>query len=237
MAGSGEVGHGQARRGKAWSPLRKVNMPNAEARIVGLDRGQTDNGGKEAIELTKPYRALLTVAGSAPLLFHAWNVEAVAEKAKSAKGSKAKKSDDLESYVYRTSDGRLGVPGINFTAALQEAGRYEADPRSPRKSLRDLIKAAVVPLDTVAPFIPDTKAWDYEDKRRAPVQRQGITRVRPAMKEGWAIAFTVLVTLPHYITPELLAKLSTSAGLLAGLCDHRPTYGRFTVTGFEVLTA
>lgn len=203
--------------------------------VIGLDRTQTGNGGKDAIEQTAPYRAVIEVTGVAPMLFHRWNTEAVAEKAASAKGSKVKKTDNVENYVYRTPEGFLGVPGLNFTAALQEAARYESDPRSPRKSLRDLIKASVIPLDIVAPLIPKTKTWDYEDKRRAPVQRQGITRVRPAMKEGWKLAFTVLVTLPHYVNPEMLAKLSTSAGLLAGLCDHRPTYGRFTVTGFEVL--
>ena len=203
--------------------------------VIGLDRLQTDNGGKDAIEQTMPYRALITVRGVAPMLFHRWDCEAVKEKGAAAKGSKTKKTDNIESYVYRTPDGFLGVPGLNFTAALQEAARYESDPRSPRKSLRDLIKASVIALDVVAPLIPKTATWDYEDKRRAPIQRQGVTRVRPAMKEGWEIAFTVLVTLPQYVTRDVLAKLATSAGLLAGLCDHRPTYGRFTVVGFDVL--
>lgn len=205
-------------------------------RSIGLDEQQTDNGGRSAIEQQRPYRARLTVVGVAPILFHRWDVEAVKEKGSAAKGSETKKTDNLESYVYRTTEGLLGVPGDNFAAALQEAGRYEKDPRSPRKSLRDLIKAAVIPLDICAPFEPKRKAWDYEDKRRAPVQRQGITRIRPALKEGWRVSFTVLVTLPQYITPELLTKLANAAGLLAGLCDHRPTYGRFSVQGFTILT-
>lgn len=228
----GWVGRGQVRHGEAT--LSGGSVAKATV-VIGLDRLQTDNGGKDAIEQTAPYRALITVRGVAPMLFHRWDCEAVKEKGAAAKGSKTKKTDNLESYVYRTTDGLLGVPGINFAGALQEAAKYESDPRSPRKSLRDLVRAAVIALDTVAPLIPETRVWDYEDKRRAPIQRQGVTRVRPAMKEGWQVAFTMLVTLPHYVTPELLAKLATSAGLLAGLCDHRPTYGRFTVTGFEVL--
>ena len=202
--------------------------------LIRRDKEQVSNGGKESIEFTKPYRAHITVVGIADILFHRWNVEAVAEKGAAAKGSKSKKTDNIESYVYRTPEGHLGVPGMNFTAALQEAARYESDPRSPRKSLRDLAKAAIIALDPIAPFEPKRKEWDYEDRRRAPVQRQGITRVRPALLSGWRISFNVLVTLPHYITPELLTKLSNQAGLLAGLCDHRPTYGRFTVAGFEV---
>ncbi len=213
-----------------------MKAPAGATERIGLDAKQTDNGGKEAVALQQPYRARISVVGVAPILFHRWDVEAVKEKGASAKGSKAKKTDNLESYVYRMTDGTLGVPGMNFTAALQEAARYESDPRSPRKSLRDLVKAAIIPLDDVAPFEPRRKEWDYEDKRRAPVQRQGITRVRPALKEGWRLSFIVLVTLPHYVTPELLTKLANSAGLIAGLCDHRPTYGRFTVAGFKLLT-
>lgn len=205
-------------------------------RLAGLDEKQTGNGGQEDIDITKPYRAIITVVGTAPILFHRWDVEAVAEKGKAAKGSKSKKTDNVESYVYRNGDGYIGVPGVNFAASLQEAGRYESDPRSPRKSLRDLIKASVIPLDAVALFEPKRKAWDYEDRCRAPVQRQGITRIRPALKEGWKISFVVMVTLPQYVSPELLNKLANSAGLIAGLCDHRPTYGRFTVAGFQVIT-
>lgn len=202
---------------------------------IGLDERQTDNGAKNLVDATKPYRAQITLKGVAPILFHRWDCEKIAATGAAAKGSKSKKIDDVPSYVYRTETGHLGVPGINFTASLQEAARYESDPRSPRKSLRDLIKAAVQPLDIIAPFEPKRKDWDYEDKQRAPVQRQGITRVRPALKEGWMISFIVLVTLPQYITPELLVKLANQAGLIAGLCDHRPTYGRFTVSGFSIL--
>jgi hypothetical protein len=70
-------------------------------RVTKLNGEQTSNGGKAIIDMSQPYIASVTLLGTAPLLFHAWNVEAVAEKAKAAKGSKAKKSDDVESYVYR----------------------------------------------------------------------------------------------------------------------------------------
>ena len=119
--------------------------------------------------------------------------------------------------------------------ALAEAGRYEQDPRSPRKSAKDLIKAALQPLDLVAPFIPEVRHWDFEDRQRVMVQRQGVTRHRPALKEGWQVRFRLLVLLPEYIPLAMLAKLANNAGRMIGLCDYRPTYGRFAVSGMDLV--
>lgn len=200
-----------------------------------VDEAQISNGAQEDIELGIPYHAMATLKGVAPILLHAWNIASIAEKATAAKGSKSKKSDDLESYAYRTAEGLLGVPGANVHAAIAAAGKFHQDPRSPRKSASDLCKAAIVPLTLVAPFEPAVTTWDYEDQRRVRVQNAGITRVRPAMREGWQITVELLVTLPQYISPTLLHKLLCDAGALAGLCDFRPSYGRFAVTHFEVV--
>lgn len=202
-----------------------------------FDAAQLSNGAAPTIDVTRPYFADVTVRGVAPLLFHAWNCEAVAEKGKAAKGSKAKKEDNVESYVYRTSEGYLGIPGKNFHASLIEAGRYMQDPRSPRKSMRDLVRAAIVPLDVVASLLPETQSWDYDDKQRVTVQRAGITRVRPAMREGWEVAFRMMVTLPEYVAPETFTQLVNNAGRMVGLLDFRPTYGRFTVSGLTLKNA
>jgi len=42
-----------------------------------------------------------------------------------------------------------------------------------------------------------------------------------------------MIAIPEYISPAFLLDLLTQAGRLCGLCDHRPTYGRFQVTSFE----
>lgn len=194
-----------------------------------LNVEQVSDGANEIIEMGYPYRMTVSVVGSAPLLFHAWNSEAIDEKAKSAKGSKAKKSDDLETYAYRDQDGYLGIPGTNFVAAICLAGKFMQDPRSPRKSAFDLCKAGVVPLTIVAPFRPLTQKWDYEDRRRVTIQRAGITRTRPAMREGWRVTFDLLINTPEYLPPYIMTKLIGDAGRLVGVCDFRPTYGRFTI--------
>ncbi len=113
------------------------------------------------------------------------------------------------------------------------AAKFRQDPRSPRKSAVDLIKAAVVTLTPLAGL--GIKVWDYEHKCRVQVQRNGVTRVRPAIKTGWTAKFIFLVNLPEYVSPELLHALVNDAGRLIGIADFRPTYGRFQVRHFEVL--
>lgn len=199
-----------------------------------LERTQVSNGAEPDIDVTRPFVARVSIVGVTPLLFHSWNIEAVDEKGKAAKNSAAKKTDNVESYAYRDDEGHIAVPGVNFHACLIEAGRYVQDPRSSRKSARDLLKAAIVPLTLFAPFEPHRETWDYLDRRRVTVQRAGITRTRPAMEKGWRLTFELLVNTPEYVNVELLASLVTNAGRLVGLCDFRPTYGRFAMAGIEL---
>ena len=190
------------------------------------------NGAKAQIEAGLPYRATITVEGVAPLLFHAWNIEAVKEKGAASKGSKAKKSDDLESYVYRTEKGTLGLKGESLHRAICAVGKFHQDPRSPRKSAHDLLMSAVFPLSILA----DTGAttWDFVHQARVVVQRNAITRSRPALNTGWRATFELAVQLPEYVSPQFLNELVMQAGKLNGMGDHRPTYGRFQVVEFKV---
>lgn len=197
--------------------------------------GAPSNDAAEIIAIESPYVAAVTVEGVAPFMFHRWSVEAVEAKAKAAKGSAAKKSDDLESYVYRAGNGELAIPGEYFRMSLVGAAKYQQDPRSPRKSAMDLFKAGVAVLDEVCPL--GTKNWDYLDRRRVMIQRNGITRVRPAMNTGWRASFHAQIGLPEYISPQLLNATLAAAGRLIGVGDFRPSFGRFQIVRFEVLSA
>ncbi len=195
---------------------------------------QVTNGAAATIDLSRPYRAEVKIRGESDLLFHRWNCEAVEAKSKAAKGSKAKKTDDVESYVYRNDSNELCIPGEYLRLAVCNVAKFRQDPRSPRKSAFDLVKAALVSLTPLASL--GITEWHYEHKCRVQVQRNSITRVRPAIKAGWEATFILMVNLPEYVSPEMLNSLLTDAGRLNGLGDFRPSYGRFQLTGFEVLT-
>lgn len=190
------------------------------------------NGAMEAISVTQPYMATVEIVGVADLLFHRWNVEGIDAKSKAAKGSKAKKTDDIETYVYRNDEGFICLPGEYLRSSIVNAAKFMQDPRSPRKSAMDLIKAAVVSLTPLASL--GTKTWDFEHRCRVTVQRAGITRCRPAMKIGWKAEIQLMVNLPEYVPPQLLNELIVNAGRLIGVGDFRPSYGRFRLTSFDV---
>lgn len=188
-------------------------------------------GGNEAISHSEPYNVTVVLEGACDLLFHGWNAESVDEKGRAAKNSKAKKTDDVESYVRRTPDGFIAIPGDYLRGAIVNAAKFKQDPRSPRKSAMDLYKAGVVVTTMLASL--GTKEWDYLDKRRVTIQRAGINRTRPAMRAGWKAEFEIMVLTPEYIDRNTLREVIETAGRLVGLADYRPTFGRFGVIGFR----
>jgi len=203
-------------------------MPKQQSTAIA----PVSNDAEDIISMEQPYMAEIQVQGTAPFLFHRWSVEGVDAKAKAAKGSKAKKEDDLESYVYRTPDGELCIPAEYFRMAIIGAAKFRQDPRSPRKSAMDLFKAAIAVLEPDCPL--GVKDWSYIDKRRVMIQRNGVTRCRPAMNTGWTTTVPLQVLLPEYVPPAMLNEVIQAAGRLIGVGDFRPSYGRFQFTGFLV---
>lgn len=189
------------------------------------------NGAKNTIDMSIPYIATVRITGVCDYLYHRWNCEGVEEKARAAKGSKSKKTDDLESYVYRNDEGYLCIPCEHLRMSMITAAKFRQDPRSPRKSAMDLFKAGIIVLTPLASL--GIKNWDYEDKRRVVIQKNSINRTRPAIKAGWSCEFQIQVNLPEYISFLDLNDVITTAGKLIGIGDFRPTYGRFQVSHME----
>lgn len=203
-------------------------------RIIGAIGGEVPtNGAAPGIETQMPYRVMVELTGVCPMLFHRWNCESVESKSKAKKGSAEKKTDDVESYVYRNEKGELCIPGEYLRGAMVNAAKFQQDPRSPRKSAADLFKAAIVSLTPLASL--GIKTWDFMDKRRVVIQRNAITRSRPAVNEGWKASFILQVQLPEYVDEHLLNVTIQAAGRLVGIGDFRPSYGRFSITKFARL--
>ncbi len=191
------------------------------------------NDAKAAIESEIPFVVEVVAQGVADYLYHRWSVEAVEAKSRAKKGSVAKNTDNLESYVYRTADGQLAIPGAQLRGAMLVAAKFRQDPRSPRKSAQDLFKAGVFCLTQLASV--GQSSWDYEDRQRVNVRGSSITRTRPALKAGWTAKFQLQCNLPDYINPALLHDVLEQAGRLVGLGDYRPTYGRFQIVRFALV--
>jgi len=202
---------------------------NSAAKVVPIS--EPTNGAESAISASQPYSVSVAIEGSADLLFHRWNCESVEAKGKAAKNSAAKRTDDIESYVWRDDAGHLCLPGEYLRQSIVHAAKFRQDPRSPRKSAMDLFKAGIVSLTNLASL--GTSNWDYEDKRRVVIQRNGVNRIRPAMRLGWKAEFDLMVLVPEYISRQDLQDVLSTAGRLVGVGDFRPTFGRFNVVKFQ----
>lgn len=191
------------------------------------------NDAEETYQQLQPYIAEVGIEGVCPIIFHRWSCEDVEAKAKAAKGSKAKKTDNVEAYLWRNEKGVICLPSEYLRQSIVHAAKFRQDPRSPRKSAMDLFKAGVATIDELC-SLGKTKP-DYIDQRHAVVQRQGVTRQRPALKPGWGCTVKLLVLLPEYITPQILNEVIQYAGRIVGVAEIRPSYGRFQVVMFNVM--
>lgn len=208
-------------------------VSKAKNRLTAIGGESPTNGEEAFIEMQKPYRVAIELEGVCPILFHRWNNESVAAKARAKKGSQEKKTDDIESFIWRDEKGFVCIPGEYVRQSIIHASKYEQDPRSPRKSLMDLMKAALVSLTELASL--GVKDPDFLDKRRVVIRHDGITRTRPAMKAGWKAKFVLMINLPEYIQHQRLNHILQQAGRIVGLADFRPSFGRFQVIKFELL--
>jgi hypothetical protein len=189
-------------------------------------------GGKKQIEMTAPYIVVAKVRGIADILFNRYDCDAVEVKSKAAKGSAAKKTTDLQTLVYRDDQGHLCIPGEYFRQALLAASKFRTDPRSARKSARDLYNAGVVVISELCSL--GKVDWDKVDRRRVTVGagKAAIARERPCVFKGWETELQIMVNIPEYIDPDTLHLVLSDAGRLVGVGDFRPVYGRFSVIGF-----
>lgn len=212
-------------------------MRNGSTKVVedAVDTNPYANG-----VVTAPAQVIVsvTIEGVSKLLFHRYDCAAVEAKNKAGKGTREKKSDNIESYVYRDDNGHLVIPAENLHAALAESAKSYQDPRSSRKSARDLFKAGILVLpDLMRLTNPDGKpyeSWDYLDTRRCLVQQSAVSRTRPGLEAGWRLDADITILTPGLISVELLRSVVANAGATIGLCDFRPRFGRFQVTRAEI---
>jgi len=193
------------------------------------------NDAESTIGMELPFTVHVKIQGTSPFLFHRWSNEQVAAQSAAKKNSKMKKTDNVESYVFRNDANELCIPSEYVRMALINSAKYDQHPQKPRASAFELFKAALVCTPDLCPLNGgEVYQWDALDMRRVVIQRASITRSRPMMKTGWEIETDITVLLPDLIDIDFLNKTLVRAGLMIGIGDFRPSFGRFMVTRFEL---
>lgn len=120
------------------------------------------------------------------------------------------------------------LPSRNLEAAILDAAKLQRLGSKCRGAVT--ISAERLPLEYEGPrtLAELEKLEAFRDVRSVKVQKARIMRCRPIFKE-WSITATIQFN-PAIVKRTDLIKMLEATGAQVGIGDHRPKYGRFSVT-------
>lgn len=181
------------------------------------------------------YHITATIEGIAPLLFNRFTAEAQEKMDNKQTGGTrtvAQKKAEALTKVYRNGHGMF-VPAANVKKALIQ-GAQKSSLKYGKKALWPFIEATV--FFTEQELLLGKDEPDFVDERTGRIPPKTGARVvirRPGVNTGWKLTFGLLVT-DDRIAQDDIKKSLEEAGLLSGICDNRPEFGRFIVKEWKV---
>jgi hypothetical protein len=182
-------------------------------------------------------KAEFTIVGIAPLLMNnaqkanPLNKFTKAIKEITAKGKK-KTDADLEALaklefmgaLYLDGSARPAIPGECIEGMIRDGAKKS---RRGKDVQCGIISDGVWPLEYEGPKEAETLWLDerFRDYRGVKVGQARVMRMRPKFPE-WSVSFEVDY-LDDVVNGSDLEKWIADAGMLCGLCDFRPRFGRF----------
>ena len=173
----------------------------------------------------------ISVEGISPLLMHRFPMAEVDAKSK-AKNQK-QTQDDVESYLYKDTDGTIAQPAIHFISSMKKAGARYQIPGQGKLTYKNLIGSGAVVI--TPEMIPHQQPEWVVDRRPVVIQRGRIVRSRPRF-EKWSLQF-VMEFEEDDIPKSVLKEVLEYAGRRVGIGDFRPEcggpFGRFMIVKFK----
>lgn len=192
------------------------------------------------LTVTKPTKYLVTIKGVGGILFNKMADLSVpeTEKANQEKISKI----DIERKMWREKTyfdmgGNVFIPGENIHECMKEGSQYWGAriPGEGKKTYTDVVKSAVIVEDMALGINKDSDKLIPFGKSAGSSGggRKGnkVYKIRP-MLNPWGGSY-VMHVFDARLTTAVLRTIITYAGTFRGLCDWRPTYGRFELTEIE----
>lgn len=185
----------------------------------------------------------VTIEGVSPLLMHNKRLADPADpytKAMKAISGKRKKTDsdflelrrlEFEGGMYH--DGKQPyIPGDWIEGAVIDGAKEAKKGKTARAGV--VCNEDRIPLVYSGPKdVQKLYDKDFVDSRICVVQRNRIVRTRPRFDQ-WEASFTLSV-VDEVLNPADVETALQKAGLLKGLGDFRPKFGRFVVKHFQIL--
>lgn len=179
------------------------------------------------------------LVGTSPLLMHSDRfsnpLDPMTKAHKELTGKRKKTDEDHEAIAmseWRGAmyyDEKIGpyLPGHMMEAALREGAKLQKMGKHVQRGV--LVPEDKIKLEYNGPRDIDKLATDlkYIDNRSVKVQQARLQRCRPHFPE-WSVSFTLMFN-PDVLNRNDVIKAMTDAGLMCGLGDYRPRFGRFSV--------
>jgi hypothetical protein len=133
---------------------------------------------------------------------------------------------EWEAGLYLDSDLRVSWPGENIQQMLVAAARKT---KAGKDAMAGLFVAGMSPIQYDGPTGVEELWEDERFRLRVPVRvkQARVMRTRPIFRD-WGIEFAVNY-LPEVIKPAEIKSWVQTAGVVIGLSDWRPQYGKFVV--------
>ena len=192
--------------------------------------------------MDKMKTATYTIRGTTPMMMHSERLanpfDDMTKAIKAISGKRKKTEDDLLEMaqlewlggLYYTKDDGVHVPGYNMLACVINGGKLH-------KLGTAIKRAAIVTEDAISvqydgPSDPKKLFADkrFVDIRSVKIGTSKVMRCRPVFPRGWQMKFTVAFD-ENALQRGDLDRCVESAGLMVGLGDYRPRFGRFEVVG------
>jgi len=175
-------------------------------------------------------RIKVTIRGVSPLLQHRFP-DADQIETKSRKRAGSRQEEDIEKSLYRLPDGVIYQPSEHILGAMIRSASNFLIVGKRKKSYKELVKAVLF----IEPecIVHKKQKWGVDQRivRIPPGTGAMVLRSRPRF-ENWELDFTI-TTSEEQMAFETIKEILDYAGRIVGIGDHRPRFGRFTVTRFE----
>lgn len=181
------------------------------------------------------YQIKVTIEGASRILINRLTEEQKAKIDKRETGGTRtvkESEDEALGLAYRNKNG-LYLPGGNIKKCLLN-GITRGNIKEGKASARPYVEATVFIEPDEVEFGVDKPDFIHECMGRRPPKTGGRCVIRrPGLHEGWHLSFTMMV-VDDRRNSDSLRRGMEEAGLLVGLCDWRPEFGRFIVKKWEV---
>ena len=181
------------------------------------------------------YQVDATIEGIAKYLYGKWTKEAKKSLQEGTGGGRKSTSDREQEALEKAcrNNNGLYLPAQDMEACLVQ-GVKMAKLKEGRSSAAPYVEATVYVKEREIEFGKQEPDFLHEALGKRPPKRGGACIIlRPGLNEGWRLSFTLIVTDDRR-APDLLRRGLEDAGLLVGLGEWRPKYGRFILTKWEV---